>query len=299
MIEISVFTPTYNRGNVLHRVFDSLSGQDNKDFEWIIVDDGSNDKTHEIVTEFQKKADFKITYLFQENHGKHIAVNRGVEIAMGELFLIADSDDCFKANTISTFISEWKKIPVNERLNYKGITVRCFNAETKQEIGNFGRMCFDSNDLDSSFKYKFRYEKWNIVRTDVMREFPFPEPDERLKFFPESVIWWRMARKYKTRYLNVSLRGYYHDQNNSLVKKGNSRAAETLYLWTAYINEVFDYFWCSPKTFLKAFIGYSRDTFLSKKKLKDTIRNISGFFKKVSIYLLSPVGFLLFLKKRK
>ena len=74
-IRISVITPTYNRANVLHRVYDSLIHQTYREFEWIIVDDGSEDNTKAVVNQFVQEADFDIVYYYQNNNGKHIAVN--------------------------------------------------------------------------------------------------------------------------------------------------------------------------------------------------------------------------------
>ncbi len=84
-IKVTVFTPTFNRGNVLYRVFESLCAQTFKDFEWIIIDDGSNDNTKELVNSYILQNNFPIVYRYQENSGKHIAMNRAVEIARGDI----------------------------------------------------------------------------------------------------------------------------------------------------------------------------------------------------------------------
>lgn len=89
----TVFTPTYNRWHTLHRVYYSLSSQTFKDFEWLIVDDGSTDDTKNLVQNWQKKSKFTIRYYYQPNLGKTAALNRGVKLALGKLFLILDSDD--------------------------------------------------------------------------------------------------------------------------------------------------------------------------------------------------------------
>ena len=65
-IDITVFTPTYNRASTLPNVFESLLGQTFKRFEWIVVDDGSSDNTDALVKGFVDKADFNIIYLKQK-----------------------------------------------------------------------------------------------------------------------------------------------------------------------------------------------------------------------------------------
>ena len=91
---ITVFTPTYNRAHLLPRLYESLVKQTYRDFEWIIVDDGSSDNTAEVINEWD--ADFPIRFFRKENGGKHTSINLGVEKADGELFFIADSDDLMR-----------------------------------------------------------------------------------------------------------------------------------------------------------------------------------------------------------
>ena len=72
----TVFTPAYNRAKTLPRVFDALSKQTFKDFEWIVVDDGSSDNTREVIDKIiTSKPDFPVRFFYQENSGKHIATN--------------------------------------------------------------------------------------------------------------------------------------------------------------------------------------------------------------------------------
>ena len=83
----TVCTPTYNRASTLHRVFGSLARQTATCFEWLVIDDGSTDNTRQMVNEWRKVAQFPVRYFHQENKGKHSAVNYGVTLARGELFL--------------------------------------------------------------------------------------------------------------------------------------------------------------------------------------------------------------------
>ena len=58
---VSVLTPTYNRAYVLHRVYESLNRQKVRDFNWVVVDDGSTDDTPALLARWQAEADFPIT----------------------------------------------------------------------------------------------------------------------------------------------------------------------------------------------------------------------------------------------
>jgi len=104
----TVFTPTFNRAHTLHRVFDSLVAQTYRDFEWIVIDDGSTDDTQSLIKLWQQQADFPIHYHYQVNSGKHIAYNYAVKLAHGELFLVIDSDDGFVVNALESMLYWWK-----------------------------------------------------------------------------------------------------------------------------------------------------------------------------------------------
>ena len=91
---VTIFTSTFNRCHLLGRLYKSLQNQTCKDFEWIVIDDGSTDKTESFVKSLLTESNpFQITYIKKENGGKHRAINDGVKIAKGRLFFIVDSDD--------------------------------------------------------------------------------------------------------------------------------------------------------------------------------------------------------------
>lgn len=102
-MDITVLTPAYNRGGI-QRLYASLDKQYNKNFEWMIVDDGSTDDTAQVVKELQESSDFKIRYIYKRNGGKHTALNVGVENVESKLTFIVDSDDWLKPNAIETVL---------------------------------------------------------------------------------------------------------------------------------------------------------------------------------------------------
>lgn len=66
-------TPTYNREQTLSRLFLSLQNQTFRDFDWLIIDDGSTDNTRSLIEEFKSKAEFPITYVYKDNGEKYTA----------------------------------------------------------------------------------------------------------------------------------------------------------------------------------------------------------------------------------
>lgn len=78
---ITIFTPSYNRSHLLPRLYASICAQSFTDFEWLIVDDGSQDDTEDVVQSFVEEGRLDIRYIKQKNGGKHRAINRGVKAA--------------------------------------------------------------------------------------------------------------------------------------------------------------------------------------------------------------------------
>ncbi len=117
----TVFTPTYNRAHTLPKVYASLQAQTFRDFEWLIVDDGSIDNTSEMVTAWlAEETTLALRYRYQPNGHKKIAINHGVREARGALFLILDSDDEIPPNALQILHDAWLSIPDDERTGFAG-----------------------------------------------------------------------------------------------------------------------------------------------------------------------------------
>ena len=208
--EFTVLTATFNRASTLPRVYESLRDQTFRDFEWLIVDDGSTDETSSLVAGWQRESNFPIRYIWQENAGKPSAINRGALLANGELLLILDSDDACVPTALERFKYHWGSIPKQIRPQFVGVT-----ALVQRPDGSLVGTSFPSNPFDSTpleIRRHVRGEKWGFLRTSVMREFPFPVFDGE-RYIPESIVWNRMARSYRTRYVNEVLRIYYESEN--------------------------------------------------------------------------------------
>ena len=117
-----MFTSAYNRACTLAGVWESLQSQTYRNFAWIIVDDGSEDNTRPVVAEYAEQSDFPIRYFSQANNGKHMAFNRAVSEARGELFAVADSDDTFVPEAFATLVRCREEIPEDQRDAYHGVT---------------------------------------------------------------------------------------------------------------------------------------------------------------------------------
>lgn len=104
---ITVFTPAYNRADLLPRLYNSLLEQPKESIVWLIVDDGSTDNTKELVSKWIDEGNLHIRYFFKENGGLHTAYNVGIEKADTELFICIDSDDFMPPGSIRRILDLW------------------------------------------------------------------------------------------------------------------------------------------------------------------------------------------------
>jgi len=212
----TIFTPTRNRAHVLHRVYDSLVAQTFRDFEWLIVDNGSTDGTTQLVSGWQAAAAFPIRYVWQQNAGLHASWNRAAREAHGRFLLGVRSADTFVPTALGRFQEVWASIPDTTRDGYVGVSANCVD-ELGRFIGTpFPATVFDSDALEIRFRYKVRGEKWGFQRIELVRAHPLPEPENYLGYVPEGLMWMAIARQYRTRYVNEVLRTYWQDQAESM-----------------------------------------------------------------------------------
>ena len=105
--DISVIIPTFNRSNFLRKAIESVLSQTYREFELIVVDDGSTDNTYEVVLGFKSE----IVYIKQENRGAAAARNTGIKRAKNKFLAFLDSDDCWDKEKLATQIDEMQKNP--------------------------------------------------------------------------------------------------------------------------------------------------------------------------------------------
>lgn len=187
---LTIFTPTYNRAHLLPQLYESLKSQTQKNFEWLIVDDGSTDETKNIVQKWIDEKQLDIKYIFQENKGKHIAINNGTEHCKTSLFLNVDSDDYLANNAVEEIEKLSEKI-----MNNPKIAAFTFILTLEKQIKNlddFGKL--ETTDF-SKFQWKVKGEMCYCYKTDILKKFPFPYFGGE-KFCPESLIHQRIAREY-------------------------------------------------------------------------------------------------------
>lgn len=199
---LTIMTPTYNRAYILPEAYRSLREQSCFDFEWIVVDDGSQDETEQLVRGWAAQcADFPIRYCRQPNGGKHRAVNRGVQLARGAWFLILDSDDSLLPCAVER-IAAWTA-EVAGRDDLAGVAG--LKQTQGKPVGGAPRAPYVEASNAERRRFGLLGDKAEAYRTELMRRYPFPE-FEGENFIRESVVWDRIACEgYRLRWYNEAI----------------------------------------------------------------------------------------------
>ena len=227
-MKFTVFTPTFNRKELLKKLYKSLQKQTFKDFEWLIVDDGSTDGTKEKVEEFLSEKKLEIKYYFKENGGKQRAYNFATEKANGELFICLDSDDEYVENGLEIILKYWKKYEKNSDIAGMGYLSTYPNREI---IGSsFPEKEMISTQFEIYNKYGVKGDKGLMFRTEIIKKYKFPVFEDE-KFITEAVVYNRICEKYKMVYVNekIEIKEYQEDgltakYNNLLLKNPKGQA---------------------------------------------------------------------------
>lgn len=169
---LTVFTPAYNRAYTLHKCYESLKRQTNKNFKWLIVDDGSTDNTKELVMKWKNESDFEIKYIYKKNGGMHTAHNIAYENIDTELNVCIDSDDYLTDDAVEIITSEWKKVKSENLAGLGALNV----FEDGKVIGTkFPDNLKSSKYFDIYNRHGVKGDKKFIYRTELTRDFPYPE----------------------------------------------------------------------------------------------------------------------------
>lgn len=207
MSQISIITPVYNVENYIHRCIDSILAQTFSNFELILVDDGSPDRSGAICDEYAAR-DSRITVIHQENRGQAAARNRALDVARGEYIAFVDSDDWVHPHFLEVLLTNLRSAnaqvsvceharvseavpsfqPKNETVRFWPgweFTQKCLLGEIKRKAWHlwdklFHRDCFASIRMpegrineDNAVVYKILYEAETVVHCDEVLYYYF------------------------------------------------------------------------------------------------------------------------------
>lgn len=281
-IQITVFTPAYNRAHTLPRTYESLKKQSNKNFIWLIVDDGSTDNTKELVEKWiSEEKEFIIQYIYKENGGMHTAHNVAYQNITTELNVCIDSDDCLAENAIDKILTFWNK---NKSDKYAGIV-----GLDSDLNGNLIGKDFDDlkeTTLSGYYAGGGKGDKKLIYRTDVINKYPEYPVFEGEKYVGLNYKYLLIDQDYKLLVLNEVLCNVEYQEDGS----SNS-------MWKQYYR--------NPKGFAflrKFYMQYNTSLkrnimdcihYVSSSKLAKNKHYIKESPKKLLTILMIPFGLLL------
>lgn len=198
---VTVFTPLYNRKDLLPRLYESLRAQTCTDFEWVICDDCSSDGSYELAQEYARKEEgFPIRVFRPErNGGKHRAVNIGAARAEGYMFFIVDSDDLLTPDAVEKIIA-WEKT-IRDESGFAGLGFLKADLSRKIVGTTFTEQICDCTTLERE-AHHIAGDKAEVFYTDVMKRYPYPE-FEGERYVTPAVVWDRIAHAgLKIRWVN-------------------------------------------------------------------------------------------------
>jgi len=201
MAFITVFTPTFNRVHTLLRTYESLLAQNNKDFIWLIIDDGSSDGTNEMVEEWMSRDNgFEIRYIYKENGGMHTAHNTAYKLIDTELNVCIDSDDKLSKDAIQKIFEKWQAI---DQCAFAGIVG--LDADFSGNIiGNdFGKL--EQTTLTDYYANGGKGDKKLVYRTEIINSVPEYPVFDNEKYVALAYKYRLIDQKYKLAVLNEVL----------------------------------------------------------------------------------------------
>lgn len=200
MCKITVFTPTYNRGYLLHNCYESLKRQTNLNFVWLIIDDGSTDNTFKLVEKWKRESIIPIKYHYKKNGGMHSAYNVGYEIIDTELAVCVDSDDYLTDTAIELVLNYWEKYGEDKFAGIVGLDVDLNGSIIGKKLPNQKSIKI----YDYYNRFRGSGDKKMVYRTELMKNIKSPEYEgERL--FATCYRYFLLDLSYDMLILNIPL----------------------------------------------------------------------------------------------
>ena len=279
---ITVFTPAYNRAHTLPRTYESLKKQSNKNFIWLIIDDGSTDNTKELVEQWiHEYNEFEIQYIYKENGGMHTAHNVAYEHIYTELNVCIDSDDCLADEAIEKILTFWD---CHHHENYAGIIGLDSDLNGNIIGKDFGNL--KETTLSGYYNSGGKGDKKLVYRTDIIKRYPQYPVFEGEKYVGLNYKYILIDQDYKLLVLNEVLCNVEYQED------GSSSS-----MWKQYYNNPQGFaflrkFYMQHNTSLKRNI-MDAIHYVSSSKLAGNRHYIQESPKKLLTILVIPFGIVL------
>ncbi len=210
-IFFSVVIPTYNRASIITDTIQSVLQQDFKDFEIIVIDDGSKDQTQSVIANIQ---DPRLHYFYQSNKERSAARNEGIRQAKGTYICFLDSDDRYETNHLSTlyhFIEKQK----NEVALFFCDHFCLQNGKLTEAV----IAPFDAQNPVMYFLYHPVIPARVCIHHSILEKYRF---DERIVIVEDLVLWVHIALHYPVYHIDVKTVWYHLHESNSVNISNNA-----------------------------------------------------------------------------
>jgi len=196
---LTIFTPTFNRAYILPELYNDLLNQTNKDFTWLVIDDGSHDNTEELAQKWKKDSKINIEFFKQANGGKYTAINKSLELCSTGYYAIIDSDDRVTKNFVQVFFNNVDIANNSDQL--LGICTPKHYSNSKHTCETYPKQNQSLFYNELKQKYNYHGETTVVLKMDIIKDFRFPVfPKE--KFMSEVLIGNEFFYKY--RFLSIN-----------------------------------------------------------------------------------------------
>lgn len=197
--KITIFTPAYNRADLLPNLYESLLRQNSREFLWLVIDDGSTDNTREVVEAWIREGKIDIQYVWKENGGLHTGYNKAIDCMDTELSICIDSDDYLTDDCIETVLKFWDENKDEDIAGFIGLDIR-------PDGSIIGGMLPDMKTVDPLWLTELDAgDRKYVIRNDCYRKvYPMPVFAGEKNFNPHYLVL-KLCRNYKFLVLNKPL----------------------------------------------------------------------------------------------
>ena len=284
-MKLSILTATYNRAKFLEKLYNSIIQNlgGGLEVEWLIMDDGSEDETSDVVQKFIKENKIEIKFHKQENQGKMAAINNLMQYVTGDLIVDCDSDDYFTLDAFKIIKDSF------EQAEKEGLYAICFLKQ--KENGDIDGTSFKnetSTMFDLYFKEGATGEKNLVYYAEIRKKYKH-QLENGEKFITEARMYHKIDDKYKIKCINKSITiGEY--QKNGYTSNIMKTFTTSPYGYLKYFEEILqkDFKKVTWNKRLYAIKHYILFLTITKKKLN--IKQVKNVLNKILIIVLFVPG---------
>lgn len=294
-------TCTYNRAHTLERLFHSFEKQTFKDFDWLIIDDGSRDNTATLINNLKTKSFFPITYVYKKNGGKYTALLEAKKYLSRPFVVVIDSDDEVLSDCLEIFNRHLINNP-----NIQEIRSRCVDSN----LSDIGRFKFppeieyidttwhnmvlkkeNDDELLSCFKTSYFLEAVNVPSNLIFVD--------KFKCFSEGYFWSRIKGA-KIRYIKEVTRIYHHDSGNSIMNNTQPMIGyfDDIVAFKYFLDENYNYITWRPKYFISMYIKLTIASIIVGNGFINSHFLYDKWINRLISILISPVSLILYLRMK-